>query len=416
MDPRFKKINNLLIDYSMGMFTSRIELTEKLDEIDSFISGINMLGEELKTTTISRNYFNNIFHSVSDLIIVLNEKGVIENVNRSAVEKLKISSVKLIGLKIDQLLEPGEKPLFQFIRASLEKNTAAEGDHQKKSGSGLGSRQGSGCETEIKFRTSSDIPIPMVCSCNYLLREGSEMPNYLLTLRDLTRQKEMEHLVIRTINDTQENERTRVAKDLHDSLGQQLSAVKFYLGSLISANENPDRESIPDKSSDAILKKSNEALSVMQTELRNICFNLMPKTLEQFGLIEAVHELCRKTEFKGLFEFNIRTEKNFPSLNKSLEIAIFRIIQEFINNAIKHGKATRIKILFNRDLKKDKLKIELKENGKGFDIELADSSGGMGLKNVRSRVQSYNGEVKISSAEDKGTAYEILIPMQKNLT
>jgi len=398
LDPRFKKINDLLIDYSMGMFSSRIELTEKLDEIDSFISGINMLGEELKTTTISRNYFNNIFHSVSDLIIVLNEKGIIENVNRSAVEKLNIPSSQLIGLKIDQLVESGEKPLFQFIRASLEQNTATPGEHQKKSASVYES----GCETELKFRTSADAVIPLACSATYLLREGSEKPNYLLTLRDLTRQKEIEHLVIRTINDTQEKERTRVAKDLHDSLGQQLSAVKFYLGSL-------------QKSDEPVLRKSNEALTAMMTELRNICFNLMPKTLEQFGLIEAVHELCRKTEFKGLFEFNIRTEKSFPSLNKSLEIAIFRIIQEFISNAIKHGKATKIKILFNHDLKKGKVKIELKENGKGFDIELANSSAGMGLRNVRSRVQSYNGEVKISSAEDKGTAYEILIPMQKNL-
>jgi signal transduction histidine kinase len=390
----------------MGMFSSRINLTENLDEIDAFISGVNMLGEELKTTTISRNYFNNIFHSVSDLIIVLNEKGIIENVNRSAVEKLNISASQLIGLKIDQLLEPGEKSLFSNIRQSLERIKSAPATHHPKpqymlaSGAGSGSSQG--FETELKFRTSSGSSIPLLCSCTYLLKEGSEKPNYLLTLRDLSRQKEIENLVIRTINDTQEKERIRVAKDLHDSLGQQLSAVKFYLGTLINTNKNADNA--------PILKKSDEALTTMLTELRNICFNLMPKTLEQFGLIESVHELCRKTEFKGLFEFNVRSEKNFPTLDKSLEIAIFRIIQEFISNAIKHGKATKIKILFNRDLKKGKIKIELKENGKGFDIVLANTSAGMGLKNVRSRVRSYNGEVKISSAHDKGTEYIIQFP------
>ena len=212
--------------------------------------------------------------------------------------------------------------------------------------------------------------------------------------------------MIRTIVDTQENERIRFAKDLHDSLGQQLSAVKFYLGTLINSNDL--------LKSNLILSKSNDALTTVLHELRNICFNLMPKTLEIFGLVEAVNELCRKTEFKGQLEFNINADKKFPSLNKPLEIAIFRIAQEFINNAIKHGKATEINMFFKYEQPKNRIKIELKENGLGFVPDQALNAG-MGLKNVRSRIQSYRGEVKIYSSPGKGTEYTILIPLTKEL-
>jgi len=388
VDPRYKKISDLLIDYSMGHFENRIELSEKLDETDAFISGINMLGEELKTTTISRNYFNNIFNSVSDMIFVLTDGGMIENVNRTALEKLDKKYSDLIGLPIDQLLVEGEKPLFEFIKKKLGNSNQ-------------------GVEAEKKFKTSPTDYIPASCSVNFLHREVKGELRYLVTVRDLSKQKEMENLVIRTIVDTLENERIRVAKDLHDSLGQQLSAVKFYLETLINITE--------DKKISPILTKSGDALKAAQAELREICFDLMPMTLETYGLVESVHELCRKIGHKNLLEFIILPDKHFPLLNKQLEIAIFRIVQEFINNSIKHGRATRITLKFNFGRDKDEVKIELKDDGKGFDKnKLYSGSGtGMGLQNVRSRIRSYDGTIKINSLPGKGTEYGILIPLNK---
>jgi PAS domain S-box-containing protein len=404
MDPRFKKISDLLIDYSMGNFESQVELSDELDEVDSIVSGINLLGEELKTRTISRNYFNNIFNSVSDMIFVLDDMGLIENANRTAVEKLGEIHPDLIGLRIDQLLLEEEQSLFEFIEKNLQRRSY-EALH--KNGTKKPDADSPGIEVEKKFKAAHDGFIPVSCSADFLHKEAGETTNYLITVRDLSKQKEMENLVIHTIIDTQENERIRVARDLHDSLGQRLSAVTFYMETLININSN--------KKIGSILQKSGDALKIMQNELRDVCFNLMPKTLEMYGLIESVNELCRKIGHKNLLEFECKSFNQFPLLNKSLEIAIFRIVQEFINNSIKHGQATKIMMAFDFNRKENKIRIELRDNGKGFDKKKAFPGPGIGLKNVRSRIQSYNGNVKISSAPGRGTKYIILIPLNKNL-
>ena len=89
MDSRLEEINNLLIRYSLGDFDYSIQPSERYDEIDAFITNINMLGEELKTSVISRDYFNNIFHSVSDMLLVLDNKGDITSINKAVTEKFK---------------------------------------------------------------------------------------------------------------------------------------------------------------------------------------------------------------------------------------------------------------------------------------------------------------------------------------
>jgi two-component system NarL family sensor kinase len=94
----------------------------------------------------------------------------------------------------------------------------------------------------------------------------------------------------------------------------------------------------------------------------------------------------------------------------TIEITRFRITQEFINNAIKHGKATRVTIKICTNKKKKNITAVLTDNGKGFEIKKRNEYKGMGLKNVNSRVEAHNGSVKIDSAPTKGTMYEIIIP------
>ncbi len=381
MDERFKKINRLLSNYSLGKFDKKLPLSTRLDEVDAFIAGVNMLGEELKATTISRDYFNNIFNSVSDMVFVLDKKGQIENTNNSVKEQLGYDLHILGGRKVD-LLQPSTSPsLFLFITRELKKHP---GFVQK----------------EVVFESNRGTLIPVLVAANHLYNTQKRRIGFLVTARDITFQKETENLIIRTITDTQEKERQRFAKDIHDSLGQQISAIKFYIGTSVNmVKEQKQKE---------ILLKSNDALVRVLADMRNICFNLMPKTLETFGLRQAIKELCNQTSLVEHLEFNIRDDNHFPKLNKSLEIAVFRIVQEFINNAIKHGQASKIVIVFRHQLQH--AYITLKENGKGFDMKKITSRG-MGLTNVQSRVQSYNASVQISSAPGKGTKYELTLPI-----
>ena len=104
MDTRFKKINKQLTEYALGNFEKKLKTSNLLDEVDAFISCINMLGEELRETTISKNHFNNIFNSVSDMIFVLNTKGIVQNTSNSVHEILKYPATKFNNKLIDTLV------------------------------------------------------------------------------------------------------------------------------------------------------------------------------------------------------------------------------------------------------------------------------------------------------------------------
>jgi PAS domain S-box-containing protein len=380
LDERFKKINRLLTDYSLGKFHRKLGISSRMDEVDAFIAGVNMLGEELKATTISRNYFNNIFNSVSDMVFVVNNKGGIENVNNAVYEQLGFELEALSAQSFDVLAASEEDMLFPGIVKQLKKE--------------------SNVQKEIVLKCKNGQKLPVLISIAHLISEEKKKIGFLITAKDITLQRQTENLIIRTITDTQEKERQRFAKDIHDSLGQQISAIKFYIGTSVNiVTDDRQRE---------ILVKSNEALVRVLADMRNICFNLMPKTLETFGLVEAVKELSNQTAVPGKLSFAITGGGSFPSLDKSLEIAVFRITQEFINNAIKHGKASKITIVFSNS--GSQAGVTLEENGKGFDIAKANTRG-MGLKNIQSRVKAHNGTVQISSTPGKGTKYELTLPV-----
>lgn len=381
MDNRFIKINKLLSEYSLGNFHKKLALSPRMDEVDAFIAGVNMLGEELKDRTISRNYFNNIFNSVSDLVFVLNKQGKIEDVNSSVIQHLQYDIETLKGKPISFLLEKEQPGWF----ARVLKDTRAA----KKTA------------YETVFKTRDKNPIPVLISTAFF-REGSgNVEKVLVTAKDISIQKETQNKVLQAIIETEETERIRFAKDIHDSIGQQLSAIKFYIGTSADA--------VIDAKQKEILLKANAALLEVQADMRNICFNIMPKSLEIFGLVKAVKELCSKNAMLEDLRIFIKEPEDFPRLPVQQEFALFRIIQEFMNNTLKHSKADILRIEFA--CTKNMIIINLSDNGIGFDMSKLQKQG-MGLNNVLSRIKPYNGEVEIISRPGKGTRYEILIPVE----
>ncbi len=257
----------------------------------------------------------------------------------------------------------------------------------------------------LKIRDKENNIIDCLVSANKIINEFGETKGFQGTIKNMTKQKEIENLFVRTIVDTQEKERKRIVKDLHDSLGQQLSAIKFFLSTLKNI-----KGKVPAEKYDELLSKSDNALNEVIEELSNICFNIMPGTLQRFGLSHAIHELCNKIKLSNTIDFRTDIAPDFPVLDKNLEVTLFRIVQEFTNNSIKHGFANKINIKMVSDPAEGKLFVVLKDNGKGFDIRKTEEFGGMGLKNVKSRIESYSGIVKITSTIGMGTMYELMIP------
>ncbi|HKC37249.1 MAG TPA: PAS domain-containing sensor histidine kinase [Chitinophagaceae bacterium] len=382
MDNRFRKINRLLSEYSLGNFDMKLGMSPRMDEVDAFISGVNMLGEELKDKTISRDYFNDIFNSVSDMVFVLNKQGKIENINHAVTNHLQYSLDFLKGKPINYLLDKLQPDWFSKVLTDLR-----------------GSRK---ISYETVFKTKNKNNYPVLISASFLIGGKNLGEKILITAKDISDQKKTQNIVLKAIIETEEKERMRLAKDLHDSVGQHLSAIKFYIGTSADAVEDPKQKSI--------LLKANAALVDVQADMRNICFNIMPKSLEVFGLIKAVEELCSKDQLLNRMKIVIKESNGFPRLPLQQEFALFRIIQEFISNALKHSRADSLWIEFR--YRKKFVFISLADNGIGFDLKKIRDQG-MGLNNVRSRIRPYNGEVDIISRPGKGTLYEISVPIEK---
>jgi len=196
----------------------------------------------------------------------------------------------------------------------------------------------------------------------------------------------------------QEDERSRLAKDLHDGLGGLLSGVKLQLGAmkgnLILSEENG-------RSFNLALLKLDESIS----EMRRVAHNMMPEALLNMGLQQALQDYC-----DGLSEaqpFTIYTE--FHGLEQrmepSVEIVLYRIVQELLNNVVKHANATRIVAQVIRQL--NEVSITVEDNGKGFDVKTLEQLRTAGLRNIRSRVNYLHGQLDIQSEPGKGTSIHI---------
>lgn len=194
----------------------------------------------------------------------------------------------------------------------------------------------------------------------------------------------------------EEKERNRLARDLHDGLGGMLAGVKINLSSLANSNEMENHS--------FELQKIISQLDGSVTELRNIARNMMPQTLINFGLETALKEFCESIIGPNLeidFEaFNINPNIPFPK-----QAIIYRIVQEILTNALKHANATEIVLQCSQ--RQNRFYITVEDNGKGFNIDADHLKNGMGLGNIKNRVQYLGGILDISSEINGGTTINI---------
>jgi signal transduction histidine kinase len=198
----------------------------------------------------------------------------------------------------------------------------------------------------------------------------------------------------------QENERKRIANDLHDSLGPLLSTVKLNINSITVAGEE-EKE---------IIEKAGKHLDTIIKTIRQISNNLLPNTLDRKGLKEAIREFAHQVTYKNGLKIEIQTEDKLL-LEKDKQIHVFRILQEIIHNTIKHAKAKRLKIAL--ESREDSVFIHTIDDGVGF--HLAKSKGdatGLGLKSIETRVEILRGSLSIETRPGLGTIYFIQIPLK----
>ena len=194
-----------------------------------------------------------------------------------------------------------------------------------------------------------------------------------------------------SILETQEQLLNSISQDLHDDAGQQLTVINFQLENLkLDINDTDNK-----------LEAVSTSVAQLANSLRKISHSLNPNWLENIGFINAIKsETNRISDNKGIeIITNINDDSN-PKINHEIEIVIFRIFQETINNILKHAKASRIEINISTS---PKLIIEIADNGKGFNADNECFKDSIGLKNCKSRAKLINFDYQINSEIGRGT-------------
>lgn len=196
----------------------------------------------------------------------------------------------------------------------------------------------------------------------------------------------------------QEKERERLARDLHDGLGGLLSAIKLQLSDFSNKEDNRHNEE---------LKTINDHLNFAINKLRKVSHNLLPDILIKYGLETALKEFALR-----MVNNNLEIDVNFlgytKGLNTEKELFIYRIIQELVNNAIKHANASQIIIQFVEE--KNSYHITVEDDGIGFDVNNLEFRNSAGYNNLHSRIQFLKGTFEVNSEKNKGTSFEFNIP------
>ena len=218
---------------------------------------------------------------------------------------------------------------------------------------------------------------------------------YSLKRADSDRQR-IEIRVINAIINTEENERRRFAKDIHDGLGPILSTVKMSLSSL--------SQRITDDTGITILNNTNHLVNEAINTIKDISNNLSPHVLTNFGLASAISAFTTKLNQTRAIIIEFKSNMENIRLDSDKEVVLYRAVCELINNSIRHSGASRIEIELNKHEKI--VTLQFYDNGRGFEISdlSREDSKGMGISNIETRVRTVDGVFIIESTPGKGTS------------
>ena len=210
---------------------------------------------------------------------------------------------------------------------------------------------------------------------------------------------DFQHKMMEATLESEENERRRLAGELHDSVGGMLSTIRVGLTAI--SKQLPDPR---------LVEQSKKMLDDTLTSVRRISLDLMPSTLEKFGLLPALKELCERFEGASLIPVTFAERGEVRLMTRGQELKIYRIVQELINNAIKHAEASVINVTV---IGGEDLQFSVEDDGKGFDPSLKPGSvsggSGLGLYNMENRARLLGGRLEFDNHDRKGSKITLFV-------
>lgn len=213
---------------------------------------------------------------------------------------------------------------------------------------------------------------------------------------------QQQDIASRSIIDAEERERKRIAGDLHDGVGQLFSTVKMNMEIL------KERFLVKQPDANILAQKTMALIDESCAEVRSIAHQIMPNALIKSGLVSALRDFINKIPSDKL-KISIEAKGLNERLENNMETVLYRVIQESVNNVIKHAQATELDIVLLCDA--EEITVSIEDNGKGFDVKDKINFTGIGLKNMASRIEFLKGSFEVSSSQGKGTLVAIHIPI-----
>jgi len=352
-----------------------------IDAINPFVTTsatlIDAYFDKLKASQIeilNRRLANVVSFSTESIVSMdLNQK--VTSWNKAAEQLFGYTAEEMLGEHIGVIVPKEKQNESRDLKARI-----VEGDNIQN------------YETERLHKNGSLVEI--VFSLFPLKDENGELVGFSGIARDNSEKKRLDQLRLKSILEGEETERNRIAHDLHDGLGQILTALTLNLQA-VKLNIDDDVDNLMSIAKQA----SNEYRAVTQ--------NLISPTLKGEGLIDSIKGICENLRNVG---YNIAfTADAKGTFSKENQILLYRCAQELINNAVRHSDSEQIKVNLQRD--DDKIKLSVEDNGKGFDFRNVPKKG-VGLYSMRSRVQMIGGTFDLLSRKNKGT--KILISIINN--
>ncbi|MFK7772641.1 MAG: ATP-binding protein [Saprospiraceae bacterium] len=330
----------------------------------------------MKTFTEVYEFMMSIMGNVPYGVISIDMEGFITMINEQALDNLNIQN-KPQKLLDTFLLDHLEKDfvLYPTIKSCLKKS-----------------------------RKPFDFE-EMLFHSKYITVNGRAILNgMIITTIDVTEIKESRLLATQSLLEGQETERKRLAQEIHDGLGPLLSTIRLNVES-INSKENLDIET------HQRLGRVETLVKEVTQDMRDISHALMPSAIVDFGLVTALENLCKKANESENVQINFFTKNIEGRLNEQVELGLFRISQELLNNALKYSKAENIHVQLIQ--RKDDLVLTMEDDGVGFDLKktLERTDKGIGLRNIETRVQLLNGNYDIETSPDNGVFTTVEIPL-----
>lgn len=390
------------LDSAMGNYQSALIYRTKYMRINEKFMGDKVIKEvnELQTKyeTQKKEYAISLLNksdSIKSLEIANQQLAINQSLFKIAEQKLKLADANLQIISDSLLLTEQNQQLLQakldssFKEAKIvrlaEQNRIKELEVSRKN-------------NQIIIVLISMFFLALVIYFVYRRNKSIQEKAYQQKLFE--QQKNAAIAVI----DSEEKERKRIASDLHDGVGQLMSAAWMNLQAL--KNQVSELNSAEAELLDKSLALVNESCN----EVRQVSHNMMPNALLLKGLVKAVQEFIGQINQRNI-KINLTTEGLSDNLPSHVETVLYRVIQESVNNVIKHAKASKLDISIIKSL--DGIDVMIEDNGIGFNLKNANKNNGIGLSNIKSRIQYLEGTVEWNTSEKNGTLVAIFIPLTK---